>query len=86
MARSRPSAFEVNKGLTKALAYVPSTPNSSIGGLVLVSPAGEAYVRIVGVIRGVARRAAAKAGRAILEDIIVKICSNSGRRSRAEGL
>ena len=48
----------------------------------LASPAGEAYVRIAGVIWGAARLAAAKAGRAILEAIILSICSSNRRKSK----
>jgi len=56
---------------TNAFAYVPSRPNRGIGGLVL-SAAAAAYVRIA--VRGVEavwRTAAARAGRAIREDIIL---------------
>jgi hypothetical protein len=49
---------------------------------VLASPAGEAYVRMAGVIWGAARLAAAKAGRAILEDIILSQCSSNRRKGK----
>ena len=62
-------------GHTKALAYVPSTPKSSTGGFESACPAAAAYVRTAGVIRGAALLATAKAGRAILEDIIMILCS-----------
>lgn len=63
---------------TKALAYVPSTPNSWIGGR-LSDAAGVAYPRKA--VRGaVVRRAAASAGRnARAADIVVWLVRLAGR-------
>lgn len=52
---------------TRAFAYVPSSPNTATGGLVL-SGAAAAYVRRK--VRGAPRLATAKAGRASLEAIV----------------